>query len=282
VPKKFKMLSALVLSLAGVFFLDSVTGAQDGRGAQPVRPAPRWPDGRVNLNSPPGEGGLWGGSGRLAVNPRSYEPRTTVNAPIHIDNVPLQDWARALLDYRHSDFLKDEPYTRCKPSPGPRLWTTAYGFEILDVPEQQRIYTFNNGGPHTFHTIYMDGRPHPGGKDFLPTYYGHSIGRWDGDTLVVDTVGFNERVWMNRDGLPHTDRLHLIERLTRSSYNTLKYEVTIDDPGAYTAPWTSSFNLQWTAGSELFEYICQENNFGAELMVGTAGSSVDRSSTIVP
>jgi hypothetical protein len=236
----------------------------------------------VNLNSPPGEKGLWGGSGRLAINPRSYEPRTTLNAPIHIDKVPLQDWARALVDYRHVDFLKDEPYTRCKPSPGPRLWTTAYGFEILDFPELQRIHIVNNGGPHSFHTIYMDGRSHPTGKDLVPSYYGHSIGRWEGDTLVVDTVGFNERAWMNRDGLPHTDRLHLVERLTRVDFNTLKYELTIDDPGAYTAPWTTGFSMQWTSGSELFEYICQENNFGPQLMVGTAEQEVDRSSSVVP
>jgi hypothetical protein len=245
----------------------------------PNPPAPRGPDGRILLSAAPGQKGLWGGQGRLAVNPRSYEPRTTLNAPIHIDDVPLQDWARAMVDYRHQDFLKDEPYTRCKPSPGPRLWTTAYGFEIIEAPEQQRIYIFNNGGPHSFHVIYMDGRPHP--ANLAPSYYGHSIGRWEGDTLVIDTIGFNERAWMNRDGLPSTDRLHLIEKLTRVDLNTLKYEVTIDDPGAYTAPWTTGFPLQWTAGSELFEYVCQENNFGAELMVGSQDEA-DRRSPIIP
>src|SRR2546427_10056403 len=147
---------------------------QDARQVRAARPVPRWPDGKVNLNSPPGEKGLWGGSGRLAINPKSYEPRTTLGAPIHIDAVPLQDWARALVDYRHINFLKDEPYTRCKPSPGPRLWTTAYGFEILDVPEMQRIHILNNGGPHSFQTIYTDGRAHPMGKDLVPSYYGHS------------------------------------------------------------------------------------------------------------
>jgi hypothetical protein len=272
---------ALAVTLLIVLFTTHVWAQDAGRG-RTARPAPRWPDGRINLNSPPGEKGLWGGSGRLAVNPRSYEPRTTVNAPIHIDNVPLQDWARALLDYRHSYFLSDEPYTRCKPSPGPRLWTTAYGFEILDMPEIKRIFIVNIGGPHTFQTIFMDGRPHPTGKDLVPSYYGHSIGHWEGDTLVVDTVGFNERVWMNRDGLPHTDQLHLLERLTRVDFNTLKYEVTIDDPGAYTAPWTTGFSMQWSAGTELFEYVCQENNFGPQLMVGTAETAIDRSSSIVP
>jgi hypothetical protein len=249
--------------------------------AQDTRPAPRRPDGRVSLGAPPGEKGIWGGSGRLAINPRSYEPRTTLNAPIHIDDVPLQDWARALLDYRHSTFLKDEPYTRCKPSPGPRFWTTAYGFEFVDVPELQRIYVAHIGGPHSFHVIYMDGRPHPDARDLAPSYYGHSIGHWEGDTLVVDTIGFNERVWMNRDGLPHTDRLHLIERLTRVDFETLKYEVAIDDPGAYTAPWTTGFSMRWTKDAEMFEYVCQENNQGPELMLG-GDPSADRGSPIVP
>jgi hypothetical protein len=259
----------------------SMAQAPEPRTAKPVRPAPRRPNGKVMFNAPAGEKGLWGGSGRLAINPRSYEPRTTLNAPIHIDDVPLQPWARAIVDYRHLDFLKDEPYTRCKPSPGPRLWLTAYGFEILDMPELEHIYVVNVGGPHSFHVIYMDGRPHPAGKDLVPSYYGHSVGRWEGDTLVVDTVGFNERVWMNRDGLPHTEQLHLIERLTRVDFNTLKYEVTIDDPGAYTAPWKTGFSMQWTEGSELFEYVCQENNRGPEMMVGTEGT-IDRSSHIVP
>jgi hypothetical protein len=107
------------------------------------------------------------------------------------------------------------------------------------------------------------------------------VGRWDGDTLVIDTIGFNERAWMNRDALPHTERMHLVERLTRTDFYTLKYEVAIDDPGAYTAPWTTGFTLQWTSDAELFEYICQENNYGAQLMVG-AEQSVDRSSPIVP
>ena len=255
--------------------------AQDARQSGASRPIPRWPNGRVRLSSPVGEKGLWGGSGRLAINPRSYEPRTTVNAPIHIDDVPLQPWARAMVDYRHLNFLKDEPYTRCKPSPGPRQWTTAYGFEILDSPESPFIYILNNGGPHSFQTIYMDGRAHPSGKDLTPSYYGHAVGHWEGDTLVIDSVGFNERAWMNRDALPHTDRLHLVERLTRVDYNTLKYEVTIDDPGAYTATWKTGFTMQWTDGTELFEYICQDNNLGPQLMVGS-GTSVDRISPIVP
>lgn len=250
-----------------------------GRGGGPPRPTPRWPDGRVNFNSPPGEPGLWtGNGGRLVINPNSYEPNTTRNAPIHIDDAPLQDWARALTNFRHTSALADEPHTRCKPSPGPRQFVTPYGIEILDFPELQRVYIIDVGGPHSFRTIFMDGRSHP--KDLAPSYYGHSIGKWDGDTLVVDTIGFNEKSWMNRDGIPHTDRLHLTERISRPDYSTLRYEVTIDDPGAFTGVWKSGFSLNWSAGNQVFEYICQDNNLAPETMGGTIAE--ERTSRVVP
>lgn len=235
---------------------------RNAAAAAPAKPTPRWPDGRPNLGTGPGEKGVWQGDGRLAINPKSYEPRTTQGAPIHIDNVPLQPWARALVDYRHENVLKFEPHPRCKPSGGPRQFVTPYGIEIVDLPELHRVYVFDIGGPHSFKTVYMDRKEHP--KDLAPSYYGHSIGRWEGDTLVIDTVGFNEKFWMNRDGLPHTSQLHLTERLTRLDFRTLKYEVTIDDPGAYTAPWTSGFNMRWTEGLDLFEYVCQDNNLFPE------------------
>lgn len=258
--------------------------AQRGRGgapAAPPKPTPRWPDGRVNFNSPPGQPGLWSGNGgRLAVNPDSYEPNTTRNAPIHINDVPLQDWARALTNFRHRNVLADEPHTRCKASPGPRQFVTPYGFEILDMPELKRVFVLDVGGPHSFRTIYMDGRPHPPADQLSTSYYGHSVGRWEGDTLVIDTIGLNERAWMNRDGIPHTDRLHLIERLSRPDFSTLKYEVTIDDPGAFTATWSSGFNLTWSEGTEMWEYICQDNNLAPETMVGNEG--VLRSQVVVP
>ena len=121
----------------------------------------------------------------------------------------------------------------------------------------------------------------PTGKDLVPSYLGHSIGHYEGDTLVIDTVGFNERAWMSRDALPSTDQLHTIERLTRPNLDTLKYEVTIDDPGAYTAAWTSGFTKTWSPTNELFEYVCQGNNFGPELMIGVEGGA-SRTSSIVP
>jgi hypothetical protein len=257
-------------------------GGSSRPGTGEARPAPRWPDGRVNLGSVPGETGTWEGGGLLATNPKNYEValgRRIREGAVHIDDVPLQPWARALLDYRHSKFIADEPYTRCKPSPGPRSFATAYGVELVHRPEIQRAYLFVIGGPHTFREIFLDGRSHP--PDLEPSYMGHSIGHWEGDTLVIDTVGFNERAWMSRDAIPHTEQLHLIERVTRVDYDTLKYEVTFDDPGAYTAPWTSSYTKEWNPGTELFEYICQSNNYGPELMIGLEGAA-ERESSIVP
>ena len=99
--------------------------------------------------------------------------------------------------------------------------------------------------------------------------------------LVIDTVGFAASFWMNRLGLPHTEQLHTIERFTRTAFDTLRYELTIDDPGAYTAPFSGQMNLQWEAGTELFEYVCQEENYAPTLMVGQE-KKVDRTSLIVP
>jgi hypothetical protein len=257
-----RLLVAVLIAVAGTAFLvpSAATHAQNaarGAAAQP-QPAPRGTNGKILLGPRPGEKGVWQGDGRLAINPDSYEPRASQNAWIHIDNVPLQAWARAIVNERHSENLKYEPHARCKASGGPREFVTPYGVEIVDVPDLQRIFIFDIGGPHTYRTIYMDGRKHSANP--IPSYYGESIGHWDGDTLVVDAIGFNEKFWMNRDGLPHTDRMHLTEKFTRQDFNTLKYEVTVDDPGAYTATWSSGFNMRWTEGQELFEYVCQDNN----------------------
>jgi hypothetical protein len=191
--------------------------------------------------------------------------------------VPYMPWTLAVSDDRRRNEL--EPHTRCKPSGGPRQWLTPYGAEFLELPEQQVAYIFDIGGPHTYRTIYMDGRSHP--RHLEPSYYGHSIGWWEGDTFVVDTVGFNESFWIDRGQLPHTDKLHLVERYTRTALDTMKYELTVDDPGAYTAPFTGTSNLRWENGTELFEYVCQQANQAYTLMVGQ-GTSADRTSLIIP
>jgi hypothetical protein len=148
--------------------------------------------------------------------------------------IPYMAWTRGVSDDRRR--MQLEPHTRCKPSGGPRQWLTPYGAEFLELPDAKVAYIFDIGGPHTYRTIYMDGRKHPQPRS--PSFYGHSIGSWEGDTLVVDTVGFNEGFWIDRGQLPHTSQLHLIEKYTRTALDTMKYELTIDDPGAYTSTFT--------------------------------------------
>jgi hypothetical protein len=242
--------------------------APGGRGGPPPAPAPRGSNGRVLLGgATPAVKGVWlpGAGGAQTSAAQGNEPQ-------------LLPWARAVLAHRRTFQL--EPHTRCKPSGGIRQFLTPYGVEFVEFPELQQIYVFDIGGPHTYRTIYMDGRTHP--LNLRPSYYGHSVGWWDGDTLVVDTTGFNESFWIDRRGTPHTDALRTLERFTRLDSVTMKYEVTLDDPGALAASWTTGFNLRWEDGTELFEYVCQQSNYAPTLMVGGEGSSIDRSSTIVP
>ena len=248
-------------------------GKGKGKGKQrpPSRPTPHWPDGRVNLGPLPGEKGVWAGNAgsTLATNVggRGLD-NNLINLPtnLKIPDVPFQPWARALYDYRQSTLTKDDPHVRCKASGGPRLYHTPYGFEIMDMPELQRVFVLGVGGPHTWRVFYMDGREHP--KDPDPSFYGNSIAHWDGETLVVDTIGFNERFWLTREGLPHTEMLHLTETFTRPEYDTLRYVATIDDPGAYTKPWSGGWAIPWNPNDEMYEYMCQENNRDVKHMYG--------------
>ena len=230
-------------------------------------PAPRNAEGRVVLGgATPDQKGVW-------------TPMFSIFDPIApVDVVPFKPWAKALYDERQLHEL--EPHARCKASGVSRQFLTPYGVEFVEVPELNMLYIFDIGGPHTYRVVYMDGRSHP--ADPEPSNYGHSIGWWEGDTLVVDSVGFNEDFWFGRRGLPHTQQLHTIERFSRFNSDRIDYKVTIDDPGAYTAPYTGGFNLRWQEGQELFEYICQQANYAAELMVGQESDAVDRSSPIVP
>jgi hypothetical protein len=246
-------------------------GGRGGRGGgrqagPPAGPAPRNAEGRVLLN------------GATIKDVGVWTPNFGIRDPLAPpDRVPYQDWSLALYEDRQAHEL--EPHTRCKASGVSRQFMTPYGVEFVELPELRQIYIFDIGGPHTYRTIYMDGRSHP--RDLTPTYYGHSIGWWEGDTLVVDTIGFNEDFWLDRRGMPHTEQLHTIEKFTRTDANTIQYEATIDDPGAYKGPWSGGFTFRWNAGQELFEYVCQQANYADELMVGDK-TEIDRSSNIIP
>ena len=241
--------------------------ARGRRGGGPPAPAPRNAEGRALI-----------GVGARATDKGIWLPGPVIPDPLGLKgDIPYQPWSRALAADRRTHQL--EPHARCKPSGIARVFLTPYGVEIVELPEMKRIYIFDIGGPHTYRTIYLDGRGHP--KQGAPDYYGHSIGWWEGDTLVVETTGFNEGFWIDRGVLPHTEQLKTLERFTRADMNTIRYELTIDDPGAYTRPFTGRMNLTWEGGTELFEFVCQEANYAHELMVGQA-KSVDRTTLIVP
>ncbi len=228
-----------------------MTQARQSDGdAAAAEPAPRWADGHVNLGSTADKKGYWEVRPGLGGMPRAAD-------------VPFQPWARALYQYRTSRTDLYPPLVNCKPATGPSFFN-APGFEIVEAPELKSIFILNIAGPHSWRVIYMDGRPHPTGDDLRPTFLGHSVGHWEGDTLVIDSVGFNEKQWV-AGSYPTTEQLHLIERISRPYLKTLSYEFTIDDPGAYTKPWSGRWTItektpsSWMAGGEMFEYICQDS-----------------------
>jgi hypothetical protein len=194
---------------------------------------PRTADGHPDL----GSGGVW--------------------LPAHVAdlatdvNVSFQGWSKAKFQANQS-MKQNDLDLRCLPPGVPRITLTARPFEIVQTP--QRILFMYEGGAHVWRQVWMDGRTHP--KDPNPDWLGDSIGRWEGNTLVVDAVGFNDRTLLDDAGHPHTERLHVIEKYTRTDASTMKYEVTIDDPGAYMKPWTSSSSLAFRPGEKLQEDIC--------------------------
>lgn len=195
------------------------------------------------------------------------------------EEIQFEPWARGLYEARQAHDL--EPHARCKASGAIRQFLTPYGVEILEVAPLKRLYIFDIGGPHSYREVFMDGRSHPANPE--PSNYGHNIGWWDGDTLVVDSVGYNEDFWFERAGLPHTEFVHVTEYFTRTDAETLEYTFIMDDPSAYAAPVEGHLTMRWRAGDELFEYMCQQRNYAFELMVNPESlNAVGRSSSIVP
>jgi hypothetical protein len=261
-------------------------GARGARGNNNDNPAvneptPRLPDGTVNLGRAPNDvDGNWklpyiqnmadralnrpqaaagaarGGGGGRGAAAGAGQRGGAASEPW----VPFLPWTAAVYNYHSKNESKYDPEGYCLPPGGPRLYATPYPMVILQQPELKRIYMNFEGGAHVWREIFMDGRPHPA-KDKLQgsTWLGHSVGRWEGNTLVVDVANFNEGTWLDYYGHSHTDQMHVVERWTRPNKGTLHYEATIDDPGAYKAPWTIAWDIPWDA-TAIDEYICQENN----------------------
>jgi len=233
------------------------------------RPVPRWPNGRPRLGPVPGGvEGYWGFPTETALVEEGVEVETDrygqlANLSDAAKVAPMQPWALALYQNRQRRSLQDDPmYLNCKPPGGPRQFQISYGVQLVEDPDRQRVFVLMGGGNANYRLMYLDGREQVGqvtGDDDNPLYYGRSVGQWEGDTLVIDTRGFNEDFWFTNGGLPHTSQLRLVERFTRTTYDTLDYEVTIDDVGAYTRPWTAKWTLNWVTGQDLPRHLCQEN-----------------------
>ncbi len=231
--------------------------------------APRWPDGSIALGATSAtDGGYWGypSSTALVEDGVSVE----MDAYGQLANIadaakvaPLQPWALGLYQHRQERQFQDDPlYINCKPPGGPRQYQSDFGIKLVEDKPNQRIFVNMGSGNHNFRIIYMDGRAQTGlvtGDDDNPLYYGRASGHWEGDTLVVNTTGFNEDFWFTNGGLPHTTLLTLNEKFSRPDLDTLHYEVTIEDEGAYTRPWTASWDMRWVAGKELPVHFCQDN-----------------------
>jgi hypothetical protein len=178
-------------------------------------------------------------------------------------------WAQATTDPGKSEFLpsakvidsSQSPQAHCQPSA-----VTRATFPLFELVQSKAFLVFilDDESPG-FRQVYLDGREHP--KDPNPAWYGHSIGRWDGDTLVVDRVGFNERVWLDQAGHLHSDKLHVIERYRRPDLGHLEIETTVEDPGVLAKPWVMK-RVSDLANEEISEFICTENNRDEAHLVG--------------
>jgi hypothetical protein len=225
--------------------LEAQNAKAKAKAKGPSGPAPRFQDGTPDLS------GVWTGGG----------PGNLVRALKPGDSINMLPWAEKVLKERQS---KDDPEANCLPAGIPRM--APYPWKILQTPTH--YFIIYEGNIHSYRQIFVDGRKHP--EDPNPTWYGHSIGHWEGDTLVVDTVGFNDRFWFDFDGHPHTEQLHIVERYRRTDLGTLSMEILIDDPGAYAKPFTLLTTARLLPGAELMEYICQENNTNVEHIQGPA------------
>jgi hypothetical protein len=228
----------------------------------PTPGIPRLPNGKPNLAAPtprtqdgkPDLSGVWSGPG-----PGSYDR----NVARDLNPSDIQPWAEALYQQRVRDMGKDAPRATCLPDPFPYYHMVDLG-RFVQTPAL--IVVLYQGTTNSVHrTIFTDGRKLP--KDPNPTWMGYSIGHWEGDTLVVETAGFNDRSWLDIEGHPHTDALHITERFHRRDFGHMDLEMTIDDPKAFTRPFTLKIAKTLDPDTDLLESVC-ENDRSVPHMLG--------------
>jgi hypothetical protein len=246
------ILAALVLIVgtipAGAQWLDrpspGIPRKADGK-PDLTAPAPRGPDGKPDLT------GVWNGE--------TPEPR--------LDPANEKPWANDLVRQRRGDYHKGRPSYQCRPS-GPEADRFAGWKRFLQTPTALAI--LNDDLTHRM--IFMDGRELE--ADPAPSWMGHSVGRWDGDTLIVDSNGFNDKTWLSRYGQPHTEALRVRERYRRTDFGHLEVEVTFTDPAAYVKPWSFRADMELAADTEMLESVCERSSEQWSGSVADATSAV--------
>ena len=248
--------------------------------SHPTRGVPRTSDGKPNLEAPaprtadgkPDFTGLWGNAwfhgGRVAappVSPPGEPPASTfgnVGAGFK-DGLPFRPWAAELMKTRKARGTRDNPDANCLPMGIMQFHEQPQPRKIIQTPDVIVILYEGNFG---MRQIFTDGRPSPN-NDPQPWWYGYSVGKWEGDTLVVTTTGLRDGGWLDIQGSPLTEAATITERFQRLNYGTLRIDVTIDDPKAYTAPFTVRVNQRVILDNEIIEFICNENEKSVQHMV---------------
>jgi hypothetical protein len=244
--------------------------------------APRTADGKVDLTAPapktadgkPDLSGVWQNVGRGQGQPREQvsldeKPLATfanIGAGFK-DGLPLRPEAAAVLKERMANFSKDNPDVWCLPLGNQQFNVHSFPRKIIQNPEVIVILYETHMG---IRQIFTDGRPLPN-NDPQPWFFGYSVGRWEGDTLVVETIGFKDGGWLDINGSPLSEKARTIERFRRTAYGTLEIEQTIDDPVNYTRPFTTRLNWRLMPDTEIMEMVCTENNQSINHLVGKDG-----------
>jgi hypothetical protein len=211
-------------------------------------PAPKLADGKPDLS------GIWNPNPKYLVN---------LAADLKPGDVPMQPWAEAVFKERAAGLhASEEPDANCLPQGVPKIDTAPVPWKLVQVPGQVVILyeAFTQ-----FRQIFMDGRKLP--EDPNPIWLGYSVGHWDGDRLVVESNGFNGKAWLDQQGHPSTEKLHVTEKYRRKDFGHMEIEITIDDPGAYTKPWTATETPTLLVDTELLEFVCAENEQDIKHMV---------------
>jgi len=226
-------------------------------------PAPRTPDGKPDL------GGIWGLPCPIAnavqggfTGQPTVHCATEIAIPPEFGNIgqsiknglPYQPWAAELVKKTREANRPNDPMSRCLPPGIVRLEVFPLFRKMIQVPGLLVILNEQNA---SYRQIFTDGRPLP--VDPNPSWNGYSSGKWEGDTLVVQTTGFRDALWLDTGGSPLTDAARVTERFRRVNYGTLEIELTVDDPKAYTKPWTIKVTQIIAPDTELLDYICLEN-----------------------